>query len=268
MDITHISSQLRQLVLDIDNESISFMVHGGSEPVDAGTIKLDKGDGDFIKALENGVYDHAMLLEEYGSVKIVVHSPHFVVMPQELVDGAMAEKVLAASFTRVDGAVLTSSIARSGVAVACDYPRDVLGFLQRTYVGASIMHHLVPLCSYCLEAHNEDTGCEHIFITPAEAHIVAMKQGHLQLANTFTYRSIEDVVYYALNVWKASDLDSRRDKVLLSGDNALCRALAEHLREWISYVMPEVAPTLALKLGKDAITMPFNLLALALYENN
>ena len=104
----------------------------------------------------------------------------------------------------------------------------------------------------------------HISIYDHNAHIVVIKQGALHMANTFQYRAIEDVAYYALNMWKSCQLTSKRDKVLLTGDNALRAQLAEQLRQWIAYVMPEVLPTQALQLGRDATTLPFNLITLAL----
>lgn len=105
----------------------------------------------------------------------------------------------------------------------------------------------------------------HIAIYDHDSHIVVIKQGALYMANTFQYRAIEDVAYYALNMWKSCALTSKRDKVMLSGDNSLRTQLAEQLRQWIAYVMPEVLPTQALQLGRDATILPFNLITLALY---
>ena len=268
MDISHNTSQLRSLVLDIDRKCVSFMVHGGSEPVVTGTIALDESMGNYLNALENAIYDNPLLLDDYAGTTIAVHPPHFVLLPQELVDAGMAAKVLEASFSTVDGTVLAHHIAGSTAAVACDIPRGVLAFLRRTFVGAVVMHHLVPLCGYCIGAYSEETGCMHISLDENSAHMVVVKQGELQMANSFHYRALEDVAYFALNMWKASALDSRHDKVLLSGDNSRRSSLAEQLRQWLPYVMPDVLPSSALKFGKDAISLPFNLLTLAIYENN
>ena len=51
---------------------------------------------------------------------------------------------------------------------------------------------------------------------------------------------------------------------MLTGDNTLRSTLAEQLREWISFVMPEVLPAQALQLGRDALSIPFNLITIAL----
>ncbi len=257
------SSQYRSLALDIDSASIGFLIYGGNEDFKTGTIMLDSSLSDYRQALENAVYDNAQLLNDYANITIAIHSQHFALLPQELADKGLSEKILAASFTTLEGDVLCHPIAGSDAAVACDLPSGVLGFLRRTFANATIMHHLVPLCNYCLRAYAEDTACLHISINEDEAHIVVVKQGLLQMANTFQFRALEDVAYYALNMWKTCGLDASRDKVLLSGNNQLRRELAEQLRQWIAYVMPEVLPAEALQLGRDAINLPFNLITLA-----
>lgn len=264
MDTTLNTSQQPSLVLDVSRDRMSYLVYGGSNEEQHGEIVLDDSVSDYCKAVENAIYDNSFLLNDYNRTTIALHSNHFQLMPQELVEAGMARRVLDASFTTVDGDVLTCPIEGTDAAIACDAYRGVVGFMRRTFPAATLLHHLAPLCSYCVRAYAEETGCLHININDKEAHIVVIKQGKLQMANTFAYRSLEDVAYYALNSWKTCGMESRRDKVMLTGDNALRSELAEQLRQWIAYVMPEVMPASVLKLGRNATTLPFNLIALAL----
>lgn len=265
MDTTQNTQQSRSLALEIGNEEISYLVYGGDAALEHGTITLDSSLGNYRQALENAVYDNEFLLEDYASTKIAIHSQHFQLIPQELIQAGMTRKVMDASFTTVDGELLTCNIDGSDAAIVCDIPSGILPFLRRTFSGATLLHHLASLCSYCIKAYAEDTACMHIAIYDHDSHIVVIKQGALYMANTFQYRAIEDVAYYALNMWKSCALTSKRDKVMLSGDNSLRTQLAEQLRQWIAYVMPEVLPTQALQLGRDATILPFNLITLALY---
>ena len=264
MDNTHDTKLSKSMVLDITSQHIDYLLYGDDKPVETGTIALDSSLSDYRHALENAVYDNAFLLDDYASTTIALHSQHFQLIPQELIEAGMARKIMDASFTTIDGELLTCDIDGSDAAVVCDIPSGILPFLRRTFSGATLLHHLAPLCRYCIKAYAEDTACMHISIYDHDAHIVVIKQGTLHMANTFQYRAIEDVAYYALNMWKSCQLTSKRDKVLLTGDNALRAQLAEQLRQWIAYVMPEVLPTQALQLGRDATTLPFNLITLAL----
>jgi hypothetical protein len=250
------------LALDVSRERISYLVYGGREDAQSGEITLDSTVSDHCKAVENAVYDNAFLLDDYSKTTIALHSQHFQLMPQELVEAGLARKVLDASFTTIEGDILTCPIDGTDAAIACDTDGGIVGFMRRTFPAATLLHHLAPLCSYCVKAYAEETGCLHINLNDKEAHIVVVKQGKLQMANTFAYRSLEDVAYYALNSWKTCGMESRRDKVMLTGDNALRTELAEQLRQWIAYVMPEVMPASVLKLGRNATTLPFNLITL------
>lgn len=251
-------------MLDIGEEHIDYLIANGDQESKRGEIALDQNLGDYRQALENAVYDNTFLLDDYAHTTIAVHAHHFTLLPQQLVDDGLTEKVMNASFTSMEGDLLTYPIAGTDAAIACDVPQGVVGFLRRTFVGAKIMHNLVPLCAYCVKAYAEETACMHISINEHLAHIVVIKKGKLQMANTFTYRALEDVAYYALNMWKTCKLENKRDKVMLTGDNTLRSTLAEQLREWISFVMPEVLPAQALQIGRDALSIPFNLITIAL----
>ncbi len=267
METTHITNQMPSLALDFTGKSIDYLVYGNGEKVECGHLALDSTLDDYRRAVENAVYDNAFLLSDYKSITAAIHSSHFLILPQELSDAAMARKMMEASFTRLEGDVLLCNVEGTQASVACDVDGGVVAFLRRTFPGAAVLHHLAPIIAYCIRAYGEDTACLHLSIDGSQAHIVVVKQGALQLANTYPYHSLDDVVYYALNVWKTCGLDARRDMLRLSGDNALRSQLAEQLRQWIANAMPEVMPAQALQLGRDAMGIPFNLLTLALFQS-
>ena len=265
MNSTPYTSPQRSLVLDIAHRCIDYLVHGAGTPLESGSISLASSIEDVRQAMENVIYDNAFLLNEYASTTIALHSSHFALMPGDLVKSNLAKKVLHASFSTVDGDMLTGYIPGTDAAVACDIHPGVLPFIRRTFAGATILPHLVPWCAYCVRAYREDTACMHIHTGSNEAHIVVTANGKLQMANTFAHHAVEDVVYYAMNMWKACHLNNSRDKVMLTGDNDLRAKVAEQLRQWIALVMPHMAPLQAHKLGPEASTLPFNLLSLAMF---
>ncbi len=250
------------LAIDIERDKLSYLIYGHDIKPEMATIIFDNGD-DLKQALENAVYDTPLLLEEYSHTTIVLHSQHFVVMPAELMP--LASQVFQASFSSLEGELMTCQVKNTDVAISCDVPQDVLALLNRTFGNPILLHHLAPLIAYCAAAYTDDNGCMHININKEVAHIVATNNGKLKLANTYHYRSAEDIIYFALAAFKECHFDSRADKILLSGENELRATLAEKLRQRIAHVMPEVFPAQALALGKDAINIPFNLIATTLY---
>lgn len=264
MDSTRNITQ-RALAIDIGIDKLSYLVYAQGMRVVMETVALDAG-ADLKQALENAVYDTPPLLEEYCHTTIALHSQHFVVMPAELAEQKMAKRVFDASFSQLEGELMLCKVKNTDAAIACDVPRGVTAFLSRTFGNPQLLHHLAPLCAYCTEAYADENGCLHINIDHDEAHIVATRNGKLQLANTYSCHSVDDIIYFALAAFKECRFDSRADKILLTGDNELRSRLAEQLRKRVAYAMPEIFPAQAITtLGNEAIKLPFNLITTALY---
>ncbi len=251
------------LAIDIDSGTLTYLTHAQGLKTEVGTVVLDEEAG-MKQALENAVYDTPLLLEEYHHTTIVMHSQHFSVMPAELMP--RASQVLQASFSSLEGETLVCQVKNTGVAIACDVPRGVTAFLNRTFASSTLLHHLAPLIAYCADAYADENGCLHINVTPQAAHIVATRGGQLLLANTYPYHSLDDVTYFALAAFKECHFDPRADKILLTGEGELIATLSQQLRPRIAYVMPELIPPQALTtLGNEAMTLPFNIIATAIY---
>jgi len=262
---THVS---RSLAIDIGDNVMRCLTYAGAQAPELRTLDIDKAEGNRLRALENTVYDNPFLLDEYGQVTIALHSEHFSLMPQALVDEKLGEKVFEASFSKVEGELMQCLVKDTNAAVVCDVPLGVVAFLKRSFANPLIVHHLAPLCTYCAHAYADDSRCMHINIDGQQANVAIADAGKLQFANTFFFRTMDDLVYYIMNVWTTCGLDVRSDKVLLSGDRQSIDELAVNLRKLVSYAMPEVFPAHALTVvGREAINFPFNMIMLALYEN-
>ena len=90
METTHITKQMPSLALDFTGKSIDYLVYGNGEKVECGHLALDSTLDDYRRAVENAVYDNAFLLSDYKSITAAIHSSHFLILPQELSDAAMA----------------------------------------------------------------------------------------------------------------------------------------------------------------------------------
>lgn len=262
------------LAININRDKLCYIIYNNSislsnEPAITGFIPINASTTeDWCKALENAVYDNPFLLDDYNRCTISLLSQHFTLMPQEVADAGLATQVLEASFSSVEGDILTSIIKGTETVIACDVPQGVVGFLRRTFTSPTLLHHLSALCRYCCDAYAEENGCLHVLVENNLAHLVVTRQGRLLLANTVQYRSHDDLVYFVLNTWQSCEMSNSSDKILTSGDNELRQQLAQSLRQWVKYAMPEVLPAQALKLSRDAVNIPFHLILLALYENN
>ncbi len=232
-----------------------------------GDIDLDLSAGSYIKALENAVYDNPVLLDDYRQVRVVMHSPHFVVMPPD-VDEFDAQDIFEATYPDPEGEVAMCSLKRCQVGIAFEAPSGVLGFLQRTFNTPPVFHHLHPLCEH-YKRLNEGSDISRMFLNLSEGHMdmVIYKGGSLILANSYDYRSPKDAAFFALHAWESLNLDRQLDEVQLTGSKAQRDSIAPILRQYIGYVMPAIYPAAALRIGQNAMKAPFDLIMLALCES-
>ena len=64
----------------------------------AGEIPLDTSASTYLKAVENAIYDNSPLLDDYGNVRLLVDTTHFVLLPNEVADEAEADELLHLQF--------------------------------------------------------------------------------------------------------------------------------------------------------------------------
>ena len=237
-------------------------------PAVAGSLvtgTVERADGS-VKALEDAVYDMPELLNEYRRVRVVVHSPHFVLLPQSVTEEDCALMVREA-FPADDGDVEVCSLPRCGVKLAWLLPSGLRAFLGRTFNYPDVVPHLAPLCEHFHEL-NHDDGRSRMFLhlTDGRMDLAIFNNGALACANSYAFDDAQDAAYFSMNAWRTFGLDQLTDELQLLGDNALRATMTPVLREYVKSVMPAVYPAAAMRLGRNAMQAPLELILLALCE--
>ena len=233
----------------------------------AGEVPLDTSASTYLKAVENAIYDNSPLLDDYGNVSLLVDTTHFVLLPTEVTDDQEADELLRLQFPELEGDTALCALPRCGVKLAFELPPEVLGFLQRTFNMAPIVHHLQPLCEYYAR-FCQRSGVRRMFLNfhDERMDMVVFDRDRLQLANTFEPRNANDAAFMALHAWESLSMDVHTDELQLTGDKPVRDPVAQELRRYISYVMPAIFPAAAMRLSHNAMRAPFNLITLALCE--
>lgn len=253
------------LLVSIDDRQVDYILY---TPTVAGSLivgSVPRGD-ESLQALEDAVYDSPQLLNEYKQVSVVVHSNHFVLLPGETGDVDCLSLVRQA-FPADDGDAAVCQLPASGAKVAWLMPSGMKAFLGRTFSYPEVCHHLLPLCEHFagLEA-GDDVSRMFLNLRPDSMDMAIYRGTALQRVNTYPYTSHEDAAYYALNAWRTYGLDQLSDELQLMGDREACAAMTPRLREFVKYVMPAVYPAAAMRLGRNAMQAPLELILLALCE--
>lgn len=254
-----------ELLVAIGDRQVDYILYS---PSVAGSLvigEVPRGD-DTLQALEDAVYDTPELLGEYKRVRVVVHSSHFVLFPSEAGDEDCLE-LLRHAFPADDGDGAVCALPGHDVKVAWLMPRGMQAFLGRTFSYPEVCHHLVPLCAHFAGVKNaHDVSRMFLNLDAGRMDLAVYRGGELQVANSYPYGTPEDATYYAMAAWRSHGLDQLTDEMQLMGDREACAAMMPRLREFVKYVMPAEYPAAAMRLGRNAMQAPLELILMALCE--
>ena len=221
---------------------------------------------DGLQALEDAVYDTPILLNEYKRVRVMVHSDHFVLFPSEVSD-ADCLALVGKAFPADAGEAAVCALPANEAKVAWLMPRGMQAFLSRTFNYPQVCHHLFPQCEHFTGLnHGDDVSRMFLNLEEERMDLAVYRDGKMQCANSYHFTDYQDAVYFALKAWRSYDLDQLTDELQLTGNRESCAALTPELRKFVKHVMPAVYPAAAMRLGRNAMQAPLELILLALCE--
>jgi len=254
------------LLVGLGRLSVSYVLYTPSVDGSLTTGEVRVGEATTpLQALEDTVCDTPLLLDEYGQVRVVVDVPHFVLLPSD-VSQQDAETLLRAAYPDDDGDVCVCAPCRdAGVTVVCLLPRGLRAFIDRTFNYPTIYHRLTSLCEWFVSTNHGDKGGRMLLNMRTDGmDMVIARGGALQCATSYATRSADDAAYYALNAWRTYGLDQLTDEMQLTGSREVRAQMSPLLRRYVKYVMPAIYPAEAMRLGRNAMQAPLELILLAL----
>ena len=263
IDIQH--PEAWELLVAIDDKRVDYILYTPTvaNSLITGQMKLTD---ESLQALEDTVYNTPELLNDYQRVRVMVRSRHFVLFPDETSDEDCMSLVRQA-FPDDDGDVAVCHMPQNGVKSAFVMPRGMQAFLGRTFNYPVVYHYLMPLCEYF---KSQSTGNEisrmFLHLTDNRMDMVIYRDGALMCANSYPFTNADDMAYFALNAWTTYDMDQLTDELQLAGDGEQRAAMSPVLRKFVKFVMPAVYPAAAMRLGRNAMQAPLDLILLALCE--
>ena len=254
-----------ELLVSIDDKQVDYILF---TPTMANSLIVGVVEfvDDGLQGLEDAIYDTPELLQEYKRVRVVVHSQRYLLLPIDTADEDCLS-LLHHAFPDDEGDEAVCALPENGVIIAYLMPHGLQAFLGRTFNYPVVTHHLMPLCEHFMEL-NRSANLSRMFLNMGFEHMdmAIYRDGKLQCANTFTFTNVKDATYFALNAWRANGLDQLTDELQLLGDGSMRAAMTPELREYVKFVMPAVYPAAAMRLGRNAMQAPLDLILLALCE--
>ncbi len=196
---------------------IENTIHTDLEPQLLFSTDWEADDDNLLRNIENAVYDHPRVLEDY-SARIIVYDPHTLFIPTEIAEEeeGSEENIYAAVYANGSNDVIVD-VDKDLTAVHC-LVKGLKGFLSRTFPGAKVESNLMNKVR-TLRINNE--GCRMtVDVRGKEADFVLLDGGNLLSASTHPYNTDTDVAYNAFNILDVYGLKIQAIPIVITGESS------------------------------------------------
>lgn len=259
-----------RMTVRINKNSLAYSLHSRMEEnsLSYGIFDLEANSPEWIKQVEAVVYDNGFFLYDYERIDFLVESNHFIVVPNDFRDGDFdkCEEYFKFLYPEDKGTIMVDTLPDVGAVIVYSIPSDLDSFLRRTFDNPPISHILTPMIKFF--RRKDVYGAErkmYAYLTGEKVEIVALQNGKMLFANYFEYSNLEDAFFYIMNAWKTVGMGAD-DELHILGDKEDRRTLLPKLRTYIQTVIQTIFPAQLLRLGKNAMSAPFDLIVLPLCE--
>lgn len=194
-----------------------------------------------LKNIENAVYDHPGLLDDYAT-EIILETPQTCFAPNEITDEEEdAEQTIFESlFPGAEREVLSDRLNSSTALFSL--ARGLDGFITRTIPGARVRSHLAVIVDR-FQRSNADGVRIYIDIRHNnEVDIIAFRANDLISACTQQWHSFEDIAFRIFNLLNAYHIDAAQARINLSGIPEERKKLRDFLRKYCGEVEQTTLP--------------------------
>lgn len=233
------------------------------------SFPLTSATGPAMQAIEETIYDNALLLSTFRRSYCVIEAEHVMAVPAGLLElGSTASGLFKAQWPDADEEALVSKALPTEAAFIYGVPSRLAGFLRRTFSpDMQIDNHLAVLTRYFAMRPGRSNAVRTIAnLREGSMDLLALRGQQLLMANTFRFDKIMDSLYYILASRESLGLDPKSDEMLLTGNQSIREELSPLLRQYIGRVMPVIFPPQMFKAGRETLGAPFDMIVTPLCE--
>ena len=115
-------------------------------------------------------------------------------------------------------------------------PKEILTLLNKKYTDFKFKHKSTPLIASAVDQRTEKKNTLLINFEKKYIRMIALKDVHIDLYNSFYFKNESDFLYYTLNTWQSLQFDPERDEILIGGYVADDSGYIRQLKKYISNV--------------------------------
>lgn len=145
---------------------------------------------------------------------IVYAYPESSLVPEELMVAGMQKNITELVYGTVNrGVVVEEAVSNWSMHNVYRIPRDINGLLKQHFPAAKHMH----IYSAWLQSVTDRSDAVYVNFYPDHFMVMVLKDQQLQIMQSFSYQTPEDVVYFLIALAKQSGLDPHTAPLIMEG---------------------------------------------------
>lgn len=234
----------------------------GEPSMISASVAFDAAAASVSKAFEDAVYANPLLLSAFSKTDIVISGGFSVVVASEAPAGDID-----AVFPSPEPSVTFSSPVDGRSRLLFRIPREMAGFVRRTFEGVEPVHSLSVLARYFVHRSRLGNSAKmYLVMGDTDMDVLIFNQLGLAVASSFRCSDINDAAYYALAAATTAGFDFTSDEIRIAGNTDRRAEITPVLRRFARQVMPAIIPSAAINGDSSALAAPFPLLIIPLCE--
>ncbi|MFZ4455636.1 MAG: DUF3822 family protein [Bacteroidales bacterium] len=218
-----------------------------------------------LTQIEEIVYKHEQLLLPYRRTDLIVVSPHYTLVPNELLLDDKKEELLSFQFHKTDDKLLTNTLQRIPATNLFAMDEKIYSFLIRTFSINRVLHYATTLAEYFAERSRFGNYSKmYLHIDTTQIDIFCFERNRLKLNNSLKYNQINDAAYFVLNAWEKAGLHQTDDELHVCGISELRTEISPLLKKYLQRVSPLSPPTDWYVAPSNCEHLPLDLMTLVL----
>lgn len=188
------------------------------------------------------------LLKQFNIVntRVVLVSDQFTLLPASFYKESDADAVFDFNFTRDDSVEIFSyRVPSFDVQVIYGAAKETVKLCRDLFAKPEFIPHVSGLLeSFNLQYKKISSPVLLLNIRQSAVDIVVKENRKLLLANSFKYKTPEDILYYTLNVYEQLQLNPESEKLIVAGRFETGSLTHKLLQKYIRYTEPAERPSM------------------------
>ena len=225
-----------QLFIQISSKSLTYTVFDKPGRKFAGLKHYmfeDTTESDFKHNIQSILTDDEILLTEFTNVIVQFESIKVMLVPASLFDSKNLKSFLKYHHDVSEKDLISfTELKNADAFVIFSYPMFIEEIFRKHFENIRFIHHSVPFINNVyLTKQNEIEPCFHIHFAHDFFDVLLVKNGNIQLYNSFSYKKYTDVIYFISNIINIHSLSPEKIRIIISGEIARSSEMVSELNK-------------------------------------